>query len=252
MDAKSTFERCKQDWEELTAMDTCWSILAAPGRKNGRWDLEEFFVTGEVEIGRVMCTARELGVPAGRATALDFGCGVGRLTRALGRHFDDCSGIDISERMIDLARELNRSVTGCRFKLNQSDDLGDFADQAFDMIYTSIVLQHVPCNEAIRAYIAEFIRTLKHGGLLVFQLPSRISRPRRFKCALRRGLYSSLRAAGGSEASLFRLGLHPIRNSFVSEAEVVELIRSRGGEILRVETDDSDNSFVSSTYFVTR
>lgn len=252
MGSRTTFERHRQDWEALTAMDTCWSILAAPGRKKGNWDLEEFFHTGEAEIGRVMRVARELGAPAGRAAALDFGCGVGRLTRALGRHFDDCCGVDISEKMIIQARQMNRGVAGCRFKLNLKSDLEDFADGSFDMIYTSIVLQHIPGKDVIKTYIAEFIRTLRHDGLLVFQLPSHISPDRRLRCTVRRGLYASLRNLGGSEAFLFRLGLHPMRNSFISEAEVMELIRSLDAKLLRLERDAKDRSFISNKYFVTR
>lgn len=37
-------------------------------------------------------------------SALDFGCGVGRLMRALSGYFTHCPGVDISERMVREAR----------------------------------------------------------------------------------------------------------------------------------------------------
>ena len=77
-----------------------WAILSYSDRKFGAWDREEFFRTGEVEIEELMARAEELGRPVGRASALDFGCGVGRLTRALSAHFESCLGLDISETMV--------------------------------------------------------------------------------------------------------------------------------------------------------
>ena len=44
-----------------------------------------------------------------RDRALDFGCGVGRLTRALGTRFESALGVDISAGMIEQARRLNEA-----------------------------------------------------------------------------------------------------------------------------------------------
>ena len=44
------------------------------------------------------------GSPAARRSALDFGCGIGRLSQALAEHFDQVYGVDISPKMIELAR----------------------------------------------------------------------------------------------------------------------------------------------------
>ena len=50
--------------------------------------MEEFFRTGEIEAAEVVSDARALGVPRRFGAALDFGCGVGRITQALAHHFD--------------------------------------------------------------------------------------------------------------------------------------------------------------------
>jgi SAM-dependent methyltransferase len=44
-------------------------------------------------------------------------------------------------------------------------------DRLFDLIYTDLVLQHLPPDISVR-YIAEFLRVLSPEGVLVFQLPS--------------------------------------------------------------------------------
>jgi cyclopropane fatty-acyl-phospholipid synthase-like methyltransferase len=57
-------------------------------RKGRRWTTEEFFATGVTEIAALMAEARGFGLPASRRRALDFGCGLGRLTQALADHCD--------------------------------------------------------------------------------------------------------------------------------------------------------------------
>jgi ubiquinone/menaquinone biosynthesis C-methylase UbiE len=99
-----------------------------------------------------MGSAARLGYPSGREAALDFGCGVGRLTRALAKDFRRCYGVDISESMIAKARELNQSLPGCEFVLNTQGDLALFPDNHFDMIYTCRVLQHLPSRATIKLH----------------------------------------------------------------------------------------------------
>ncbi len=186
--------RFRQAWEDLGEIDPLWAILSAPGHKFGRWDLAEFFETGESEIDSLMARAARLGHPRQQETALDFDCGVGRLTRALAGRFGRCVGVDISATMIARARELNAQHPGCEFLVNAVDDLRVFPGASFDLIYTKLVLMHLPRRPMIEAYVAEFIRTLRAGGLLVFQLPDRISPL--YRLDPRRRLYSWLRALG--------------------------------------------------------
>ena len=77
--------RHKQQWEELAHLDPLWSILSQPDRQHGAWEITEFFHSGEEWIDGVMEGISPLGHPRQRERALDFGCGVGRLTRALGK-----------------------------------------------------------------------------------------------------------------------------------------------------------------------
>ena len=223
-----------QDWDAIAALDPHWAVLSDPERKYGRWDDEAFFATGEEEIARRLSPGDVLGRPARHEQALDFGCGLGRLTRALARRFERSVGVDVSEVMVGRARDLNAGVEGCRFVVNAGERLEVFEDASFDLVYSSIVLQHLPGPAAVEAWIAELLRVTRPDGLLLFQLPT--SLPLAARLQPRRTLYRVLRRLGASPAFLYwRLGLHGMRMTAIPEERVAAVVREAGGEVLRVE-----------------
>ncbi|MBI1748412.1 MAG: class I SAM-dependent methyltransferase [Acidobacteria bacterium] len=163
-------QELQRHWNALGKIDPLWAILTDPQRKNGKWNLKDFFSTGDEEIANAVAYIESLGFPLKRRTALDFGCGVGRLTQALSNYFENCSGIDISPSMIDLAQKFDRSSGRCRYFLNTEDNLKIIADNSCDFVYSNIVLQHMEPRYMIR-YIKEFFRVCSPGGLLLFQVP---------------------------------------------------------------------------------
>lgn len=160
----------QQAWDAFGEKDPLWAVLTRPGRRGGRWDPEEFFATGREEIRGVLALADALGLPAQRADALDFGCGAGRLSQALADHFTTVVGVDIAPSMLAAATSHN-TRPNCRFVLNERPDLSLFDDGSFDFVYSTIVLQHVPPELAL-AYVDEFARVLRPGGLALFTLPA--------------------------------------------------------------------------------
>ena len=165
----------KETWDALAREDALGVTLSYPLRRHD-WQLEEFFATGEREIADALADGRRHGLPSAFETALDFGCGVGRLTQALCAHFERCHGVDIAPAMIEGAERLNRHGDRCRYHLNDSDSLAFFADESFDLVYSNITLQHI-APEYSRRYVGEFVRVLRPGGLLLFQLPSERGEP---------------------------------------------------------------------------
>lgn len=159
-------------WDALGRSDPLWAVLTDPAKRGNRWDPLEFFAQGEAEIDRWMEVLGGLGLPRQRESALDFGCGVGRLTQALARHFDNAHGVDIAPSMIDHAWRLSR-LPNCYFVLNEQADLSVFGSGAFNLIYSSIVFQHME-PRFVLGYIREFLRLLTPGGTAVFTAPSRL------------------------------------------------------------------------------
>jgi len=242
-----SLSRHKRDWDDLGRVDPLWAILTDPEQRYGKWSTKEFFASGVAEIAHVMQQAGQLGLPRQRRAALDFGCGVGRLTRALSKHFDRCVGVDISDTMISKACEWHQDWPTCNFVLNTTGDLRVFKEDSFDLVYSNIVLQHLPSLPLIESYITEFIRTLTTDGLLVFQLPRHI--PWKNRIQPRRRIYRFLRALGASEDYLLNtLRLTPMRMNFVPETRVRRLVQAAGGEVLSVERRNS----IEQIYYITR
>ncbi len=156
----------KNDWEALAERDALHAILTDGSKVGGKWDIAEFMATGSAEIETVMGHLTSIAcVPDSNGAALDFGCGVGRLTQSLARHFASCVGVDISQQMIQTAESLNR-YPHCRYLAN-SDARLPFVDGSFSFIYSNIVLQHMP-RYFSEKYLQEFVRVLAPSGILVF------------------------------------------------------------------------------------
>ena len=246
----TTLARHARDWEELAEVDPLWAILASPEGRGGKWDVEKFFASGEAEIGEVLQVAERLGYPKGHDRALDFGCGVGRLTRALAGSFREAVGLDISAEMVRLARELNEG-RNCRFEVNVREDLGALESASFDFVYTALVLQHMPSTELIRSYLAEFLRVLRPGGLAVFQTLAEL--PLALRLQPRRRAYGVLRSVGlPHELLLTRLKLAPTRLTTITEDDVRATVAANGGTVEHVEEHPRRTDGVRSLRYYVR
>jgi len=169
-----------KEWQGNAEADALYVILTDSKYFGKKWDPEVFFATGEEEISRVFAFMEQKSIQVPSGTYLDFGCGVGRISRALKKRFEQGFGVDISEKMVELARSY---VSDVEFITNQVDSLEQFKDGSIDFVYSHIVLQHIP-NQYQKSYIDEFLRILRPGGLAAFQIPLAIIHPRVIKPSL--------------------------------------------------------------------
>lgn len=235
----------QRTWEGLAQADPMWAVCSDPTKRNRLWSQQEFFATGRNEVRVVLGCVTEVGVCVDRKSpALDFGCGVGRLTRALAEYFPECCGVDISPTMISLAQEFNRDISQCRFMLNEHDQLKTLTDNYFGFIYTSIVLQHI-AEAYSRKYIAELIRVLKPGGALVFQIPDAPRDSTFTKVRARLALRSRLQSLIGMRRYL-RMEMHCVRESVIHE-----LIDKSGAKVVDVRlTNSCEPSFSGNLQYL--
>ena len=238
--------RVKHRWTTLGERDPLWAILSESGKKGGGWDQAAFFKTGVDEIDEVLCTARSLSFLR-YGSAVDFGCGVGRLSQALSAHFQHVTGVDIAEPMIRRAVQLNRFPDRCEYVHNVAPDLSVLSDRSADLIYSSITLQHIVPALAQR-YIREFFRVARPGAWVIFQLPCR---PR----SLLRQAVKSIAPVGVANM-IWRLRTgspEAMEAYFMRERKVVRLVESSGGTVLSVkDNQNGPQGWQSRKYFCVR
>lgn len=157
----------------LDAMRRDWDARA---RENPRvyinWpaipdEQEAFFASGREDYARYVRPFLEKMRfdPRGK-TALEIGCGIGRLARCLAENFGEVIGVDVSPEMI--ARASAAGLPRARFLAVSGGGLEGVANASVDFVVSFAVFQHVPDKKAIRRYFEETARVLKPGG--VFRL----------------------------------------------------------------------------------
>lgn len=157
----------RRDWDRRAQTDAHFYV--AFGRQN---QAEEDFLASAADVMPMFEREFErlASGPASQRRALEIGCGPGRLMVPMSRHFGETHGIDISERMAQLARERLRAMPHAHVHVSSGDDLDLFPDAHFDFVYSYIVFQHIPSREIVLNYLREAKRVLRAGGVLCCQL----------------------------------------------------------------------------------
>jgi SAM-dependent methyltransferase len=143
-------DRATRDWNTLGETQPYFAVLTEDRflrEQMSDADREAFFASGEADIAQIFDL-----IGFAPKSALDFGCGVGRLTRALAKRVDRVAGVDAAESMLRLARE---NVPNARFSTTIPND-------RFDLIVSLIVFQHIPVRRG-EALLNELLEHL--GGV---------------------------------------------------------------------------------------
>jgi SAM-dependent methyltransferase len=224
-------------WTRLGVADPLWAALTDSGR-GGRWSEVEFLDTGRREIDGVLALLARRGATPNFGTALDFGCGPGRLTAGLAAAgFGRAIGVDVSPTMLAKARELVDDER-CEFVHDPGTELATVADDSVDLVYSARVLQHLPPALA-HAYIRHFVRVAVPGGLVVFQLPARPVGP----------IGAGMRALPTPVLDRLRAGM---QMHGTEPAAVTRIVADAGGVTVSVEDDRSAGRRWLSHLYVVR
>jgi SAM-dependent methyltransferase len=151
-------------------------------------DLDRFWAGGVETLDRVLgAVGAELGPDD---DVVEVGCGVGRLTRVLCARARSVRAIDVSERMIAAARELNDGLPRVEWIVGDGTTLHPIEDESADACVSDVVFQHIPDPAITLGYIGEIARVLRPGGWAAFQVSNdpEIHRRRPLRERMRTGL----------------------------------------------------------------
>jgi len=159
--------RPERDWVKFGEIDPYFGVLSRDAFKSENLNeaaRAEFFQSGVWHVANVLEIVRDCfgSVPSG--VALDFGCGVGRITTALARHFDRVVGLDISDGMIVEAKKAASAVNLINVEYDTSLNKQRFSAPLYDFVHTFIVLQHIPTKLG-ESIIADLLQSTKVGGV---------------------------------------------------------------------------------------
>ena len=158
----------KRDWDERARRNAKWFINTVKAEQSD----EEFDELGRLEVeGLIGADLRFLtrGRDPQRLRALEIGCGLGRMTRALARLFGEVEATDVSGEMIRRARERLRDLPNVTLHETSGLDCRALPAESFDLIFSVYVFQHVPDVAAIRSNLVDAYRVLRPGGVFKFQ-----------------------------------------------------------------------------------
>ncbi|WP_309605017.1 class I SAM-dependent methyltransferase [Phenylobacterium sp.] len=150
------------DWRELGATQPYWGVLTHADYRTENLtpaNLEAFYASGADHIGDIVRRLTILARKAPGGRALDFGCGTGRLARAMCDHAGSVTGYDISPGMLDEARLRGGGATY----------VDALPDGPFDWINSFIVFQHIAPRRGL-AILEDLLARLADDGVVSLHL----------------------------------------------------------------------------------
>jgi len=148
----------KSDWDVRAGEDAHKAIACDDAQNEAA-----FRASGERDVKLVLEGVSE--ILAGRESALEIGCGTGRLLEPLAKHFEQVFGVDVSGEMVRRGRERLPHLPQVHFV--EIDGLGNlpFPDESFNFCFSYITFHHIPIKSVVRSYINESHRVLRPGGV---------------------------------------------------------------------------------------
>jgi len=155
------------DWKTFGEQDPYFGVLSDPKYIGGTLSeplRRDFFRSGDDHVRKLIQVLEDGFGDIARGSALDFGCGVGRITQALAKEFDAVVGLDISPGMLAEARR-NAQVSGfANVTYAPSSDPDYLQPASHDLVHSYIVLQHIPVATG-EAIVEQLIAAVKPGGI---------------------------------------------------------------------------------------
>jgi ubiquinone/menaquinone biosynthesis C-methylase UbiE len=157
------------EWKLWGKDDPLWGVASWADKQKGGatpWTEEEFYALGVSDWSDFLGHWRHYGIDT--RSCAEIGCGAGRMTRQLAESFARVYAFDVSEGMIERARQAVGA--NVEFAVIDGQHL-PLADGSVQAVFSTHVLQHLDSVEIGLGYFREFHRVLAAGGTLMVHLP---------------------------------------------------------------------------------
>lgn len=106
-----------------------------------------------------------------QVAALDFGCGPGRMILRMSKLLRRTDGVDISAKLIEICGDWTRGIDSVgRLYVNDGTSLEQIESDQYDLVYSTIALQHISAASVREGLFREFHRVLRREGRLALQM----------------------------------------------------------------------------------
>ena len=239
-----------RDWEGLGSLEPYFAVLTESRflRENMTPEsLAAFHASGDDDVSRISgLAAVKMGRPFHPRRALEFGCGVGRLTLPMARRAEKVVGVDAAPSLLGMARAEARTRGLRNVEFLPVEDLARLERGTFDFIFSYIVFQHIPPAEG-EAWLEELLRLAAPEATVAlhFTLSRSGGTVRRFLRALRARsrLIHRLATIVRSDRNL------PYMQMNTYDRERIEMILAREG-FDRPTVEPTDHGGVSGGIFL--
>jgi 2-polyprenyl-3-methyl-5-hydroxy-6-metoxy-1,4-benzoquinol methylase len=163
-----------RDWNALAELDPFWAVLTHDEFRGDvaadQDKLKAFIGSGETYVTGIWeAVESALGGPFRPERALDFGCGVGRISIPLAERCGSVVGVDVADRMLAEARALCERLRVPNVRFVTADDALSQVDGTFDLVHSFIVLQHIAPRRGLRL-IQQLTSRLSDNGVGVLHV----------------------------------------------------------------------------------
>lgn len=167
----ASIAKSRSFWNQRAKENPYWYVSSCGPYENR--DLEGFWFSGfsiweELKKAAQLPPAfpqGEIYQPLPTDVAVEIGCGVGRITRAIAREVGEVHAFDISREMVEIARK--SLLPNAVFKVNSGTSL-ELPDSVADVVVAYCVFQHLPDLATLRGYLQEIRRIARPGAAVFF------------------------------------------------------------------------------------
>ncbi len=157
---KNWLDALRRDWD-TRARENPRAYINWPDVPN---EEEAFFASGKADYDRYVTPfLNKMNFDPRDKSALEIGCGIGRIARWMSQDFAQYTGVDVSPEMIRKASSYN--LPRAQFQAVSGGDLAGIPAESMDFVWSFAVFQHVPDKRAIFNYFQEAARVLRRGGI---------------------------------------------------------------------------------------